>query len=189
MKPLATVRTYDELNAALRARADALDISRETIDAISGLQNGYAGKLLAPIPIRTLSRVSLGAMLGALGLKLIVVEDVETLQKIEKRLAKRRRHDNAGSAMLATKRRKRRAFPRGNEHARLMRLRQIANQSPEKRSQIARRAALIRWGRKGGKQNAPKTIAAQAPSASAIDTPPKHGAISRARLKNSTATT
>jgi hypothetical protein len=29
MKPIATVRTYNELHAALRARADVLSVSRE----------------------------------------------------------------------------------------------------------------------------------------------------------------
>lgn len=57
-----------------------------TIDEISGLQSGYSAKLLAPIPMRNLGRVSLGALLGALALKMIVVKDKEAQAKIEGRL-------------------------------------------------------------------------------------------------------
>jgi hypothetical protein len=130
MKPLATARTYDELILGLRKRADELKISRETIDAISGLQSGYAGKLLAPVPIRTLSRVSLGAMLGSLGLKIILVEDAETLAKIEKRLMKRRRRVDAGDTMPAKKARRKRGNPMCSDLARVFRLRQVASQTP-----------------------------------------------------------
>lgn len=164
MKPLATARTYDELILGLRKRADDLKISRETIDAIGGLQSGYAGKLLAPVPIRTLSRVSLGAMLGSLGLKIVLVEDVETLQKIEKRLTKRRRRVDTGHNIPATKRRKRHTFPKGEEHARLMRMRQIASQTPEERSRSARRAVNARW-RKHRKTRTARSCAIPRPAA------------------------
>jgi hypothetical protein len=146
MKPLATARTYDELILGLRARADELKISRETIDAISGLQSGYASKLLAPVPIRTLSRVSLGAMLGSLGLKIILVEDAETLQKIEKRLMKRRRRLDADAEMPTAKKRKRRGIFKGDQQwGRIMRARATMLRTPEQRSAHARKAAKARW--------------------------------------------
>ena len=55
MTPIATVRSYDELHAALRARADALSVSHEATDDVSGLRAGYAGKLLlAPKSVKRL---------------------------------------------------------------------------------------------------------------------------------------
>jgi hypothetical protein len=46
-EPLAMVSNYCDLIVALRARCEELRISREALDHISGLQSGYAGKLLA----------------------------------------------------------------------------------------------------------------------------------------------
>jgi len=89
---LAEVGAYDDLVAALRARAEALNVSRETLDEVAGLPSRYSSKLLSPNPIRSLGRVSLGAMLGALGVKLVLMEDGEAMEKIRSRLVKRTRH-------------------------------------------------------------------------------------------------
>ena len=62
-REIAVVQSYDELIRALRKRADELKITRETIDAVTGLQGGYSAKLLASVPIRMLGRVSLGPIL------------------------------------------------------------------------------------------------------------------------------
>jgi hypothetical protein len=88
---LAVVADYDALVAALRARAEELDISRETTDAVSGLQPGYSGKLLSSQPIRAFGRVSLGPILQSLCVKLVVVEDQEMLAKLAPRLVPRKR--------------------------------------------------------------------------------------------------
>src|SRR6185369_1188563 len=88
---LAVVRDYARLIGALRARVRELDITLETIDSVVGFHSNYAGKLLAPVPVRTLSRLSLGALLQSLGLALIVVEDPAALKRVESRLTKRRR--------------------------------------------------------------------------------------------------
>jgi hypothetical protein len=88
---LTEVRGWRELHAALRARAESLDVSRETLDHLTGLQNGYCAKILAPKPIRNLGRISFDAMLAVLGLKLIVTED-QAMEKIRPRLVQRKRH-------------------------------------------------------------------------------------------------
>jgi hypothetical protein len=61
---IAEVRSWNDLHAAFRARAESLNVSRLVLDELSGLQSGYASKLLAPVPMRHFGRVSLGAMLG-----------------------------------------------------------------------------------------------------------------------------
>lgn len=84
------IRDMAGLVEALRQRRDALDISHETIDEISGLQSGYAGKLLAPRAPRNMSYNSLGLILGALGVGLQVVEDQEQIARVAKRWTKRK---------------------------------------------------------------------------------------------------
>ena len=76
-RELARVSDYAGLMAALRARAEEL---RE-----------HPVPYLAPVPIRQLSRVTFGSTLAALGLRIEIVEDPETFERITKRIEKRRR--------------------------------------------------------------------------------------------------
>src|SRR5258705_9916877 len=76
------VRDYDQLLAALRARAAELEVTHEVLSEASGLCSGYVSKLLCDPPIRHFGRVSLGCFLGAVGLKLAVLEDAEALARI-----------------------------------------------------------------------------------------------------------
>jgi hypothetical protein len=59
----AEVRESNDFNAALRARAQQLNVSRATIDSVAHLQEGYAAKLLAPHPMKHLGRVTFGPTL------------------------------------------------------------------------------------------------------------------------------
>lgn len=69
------IRNYPQLTATLRARADDLDMTREAIDMGAPLQSGYAGKLLAPTPIKGVGRTSLGPLLGVLKMVLVAVPE------------------------------------------------------------------------------------------------------------------
>jgi len=150
-KILGSINNYDTLIELLRKRQSDLGIAMETVDAVAGLPLRYTSKLLAKVPVRQLGRVSFGPLLKCLGMTLIAVEDLSALKRIESRLTKRQRApSDAGSPMLAQKRRKRRgfsAFRRSHEFAKLMRARQILQQSPSERSAIAHKAALARWNR------------------------------------------
>jgi hypothetical protein len=86
-RPLATIREYGQLVQALRERAEELNVSRETLDAVSGLQSGYSAKLLCQI--KGVGRTSLGPLLGAMGVALVLVEDPEALAKVRPRLTQR----------------------------------------------------------------------------------------------------
>ncbi|BBF92666.1 helix-turn-helix domain-containing protein [Blastochloris tepida] len=68
------VSDYRALVQCLRDRKDDLGISLLELDERSGLQVGYSGKLLGAGMVRTLGPLSMGLMLGALGLELMVVE-------------------------------------------------------------------------------------------------------------------
>jgi hypothetical protein len=85
------IRSYADLLVTLRARRDELRVSHETIDEVAGLQPGYASKLLAPNPTRRLGYLSLGLMLGGLGLRMTIGEDAEALARIRRRLEVRKR--------------------------------------------------------------------------------------------------
>lgn len=149
MRQIAIVKDYDELMAALRGRVDELKITRLQLDeALSTLPDGYASKLLAPVPIRALGRVSLGPMLQTLGLAIVIVEDLSSVRRIA---SQRTRAIRARETMPAKKRKTKRGF-RGSEMGRLLRARQILLHDPNKRRRIARRAARIRWKRERDKR-------------------------------------
>lgn len=59
-RSLSVARDYDSLHAALRARTDELNVSRHTIDEISGLPHGYTGKLLGGRQVKHFGAKSLG---------------------------------------------------------------------------------------------------------------------------------
>jgi hypothetical protein len=138
---LAEIFDYAGLHAALRARTDQLAVSRAELDSLSGLQEGYCGKLLAPVPIKRLGMESLGPLLTVLGVKLIMVEDRDALRRIGPRLTKR----NAASVRYASARARKKRPKLGPEWGRMMAARRVLSQSPSERSRIARKAAIIRW--------------------------------------------
>jgi hypothetical protein len=92
---LATVTNYSELIVALQARQNALGMSYNSLADLARLQGGYLARGLRRKPqgnARSLGKMSLGAMLGALGLKIVLVEDRDVLAKIRNLLIAR---DNA----------------------------------------------------------------------------------------------
>jgi hypothetical protein len=83
------VLCYDDLIEVLRARANELELSRESIDTICGLPSGLAGKILGLKSIRRLGMDSLGPILETLGLKLLAVPDEAKLARNRWRFVKR----------------------------------------------------------------------------------------------------
>lgn len=146
---LAEVRDYDQLHAALRARVDALGVTFETVDEVAGLPVRYSTKLLSPVQMKAIGKVSLGPLLGALGLKLIVAVDDEALARIAKRLVPRARSvGDAGETMPATKRKRKRSIWKGSsDWGRIMKARQLLVIPESKRKRIARTAARARWSK------------------------------------------
>jgi hypothetical protein len=91
---IGTINSYDDLIAVARARMDQLEITFETLDAISGVQPGYSAKLLCPGHCKTFGPISFCAVMGALSMKLIAVEDLEALSRVRSRLVKRKYRRN-----------------------------------------------------------------------------------------------
>jgi len=89
---LADISTPMDLSAALRRRAEQLAVTREVLDEVSGLPSGYSAKLLSAVPSRALGATSLPLMLGALGVKLLLVEDHSpAAEALMQRMPKRNR--------------------------------------------------------------------------------------------------
>jgi hypothetical protein len=89
-----TARMIHDMHGLLdviRARRDALNVSHETIDHLAGFPAGYTSKLLAPEPVRGISHMSLGAVLGALGIGLVVVEDSAARERVHQKWVPRKR--------------------------------------------------------------------------------------------------
>lgn len=79
------------LLAVIRARRELLNISFETLDELAGLTPGLAGKILAPEPFRGIGYMSLGAIMGALGMALIAIEDSAAAERVHQKWVPRKR--------------------------------------------------------------------------------------------------
>lgn len=170
----APIRSMPELIQALRDRARELQLTHETIDAVSGLQSGYTSKLLAPKPIKNLGPMSFESILGALGLAVVVVEDPQQIARVSKQWTKRVRPlrqplaltppsmaasiDHEVPLQLTVTPALQRLLHNpewmreigirgGNERA--------AKLSAFRRRQIAKRAAKARWSKHGERERAP----------------------------------
>jgi hypothetical protein len=141
---LAVVRSYYELVDAFRARVLELDTDYEEVDRVAGYTDTYTSKLLSPRPSRNFGEVSLGSMLGALGLELHVVEDPVGTAKARARLKRR-----VFASVVTQPKNAPVVFRLSRRHfSRIGKLGAAAYMTkltPEKRSAIARNASLKRW--------------------------------------------
>jgi hypothetical protein len=90
---------HDELVAVLRQRKAALQLSDALCDELAGMASGHTGKILGPAPVKRIGGVTLGPLLGALGLKLLVVVDVGAAKRMASRW-QRRNETTVHPAML-----------------------------------------------------------------------------------------
>jgi hypothetical protein len=111
---------------------------------ISGLPSSYLAKLLSPSPkpARRFGAISLGPVLGVLGLKLVVTTDERAVQKFGSKLEKRQErcvHSN-GVHIYATRKFLRKIGAKGGTNSR--------KNLPKRVSRaLARNAAMARWAK------------------------------------------
>jgi hypothetical protein len=86
IEPIAVVTDYRGLVMPLRQRIVDLGTHMEAVDEAAGLPARYTSKLLSENNRTSLGRISLGPLLGTLGLKLAVVPDADALARIRHRL-------------------------------------------------------------------------------------------------------
>lgn len=89
------LRSYDEVLEELRRRKEALNISHETLNSIAGFATGHSGKIFGKDelgrPLKGLGYKSLGDLMGALGVAILIVVDDEQQQRVQKRWQPRKR--------------------------------------------------------------------------------------------------
>jgi hypothetical protein len=139
-RAIAVVRSYDDLRIALRAWCSEIGMTRVELDEQAGLADGHSGKLLSPRAVKTFGRVSLGRILAATGLVLVLAMDVDA-QPIGDAC------DDACDETGANHAQHWRSV-KGRAWARRMAARRALKLSAEQRSAIARKAAETRWQRK-----------------------------------------
>ena len=89
LRVLATLGSEDDLRRALRAYVDELDVPQSELDRVAGLARAHAGKLLSLSPRKHFGSTSFWALVGAAGLRLILVVDPES--RFPQKMSKRRR--------------------------------------------------------------------------------------------------
>jgi hypothetical protein len=149
---------YAGLIDAMRARAQERRIALSSADfaAVSGLPSYYGNKLLAANPVRRIGAISLGPLLGALGLKLIVAEDEQAVQRFTSRLPVRN-ESRVHSGTMIQWRVSHRAFRKMQDKGRKSRWESM---TPKQRS-----AWVIRKLNKARREKAAVRAAAQAAKA------------------------
>lgn len=88
-EPIAIVRDYDGLIAALRLRKAELGLSDDTLESISGLAKGHISKILPASRVKHMGPHTLKLMLGALAVQLAVVVDPEQMARLQNRMERR----------------------------------------------------------------------------------------------------
>lgn len=135
---------YDTLQAVMRRVADERGISRESLDELAGTPKGYAGKVLSENPIRRLGPATMGALLQALGLKLLVVDDPEAIAKYTARAEAR----DARQVRSGHRLRKIPTWLWGRRKAREMRAKQLTDIDEKELRRIARKGWKTRRERR-----------------------------------------
>ena len=135
---------YDEMISALRAHAAELNLSGETIDAVSGLPSRYSAKLLGPAQICRLGATSLGCFLGALAVRGMLVEDKAALERLRRQATPRQvQYVRGGATHVVLTFRFMQKIGRFGAQAR------VDNSTAAQRREWARRAANARWRKVG----------------------------------------
>jgi hypothetical protein len=142
LQQIATVRSYHDLRRAVADHCDRIGMSRMELDAEAGLTDGHSAKLLSARARKKLGIVTLGRVMAAAGLVLIVAIDPDAPPRdfdASKAVSRQARYDRTKHW-----RRDRKSSAWGK---RMAALRALKLSGPQ-RSQIARNAALARHRRR-----------------------------------------
>jgi hypothetical protein len=134
----AIVDSAAAMREALRRRVVDLNISLETADALSGLNDRYSQKLLGEPPTKRAQLDTYLWLLQGLGLKLVLQIDDLATAKLKDRYTPRR----LKRVLTACVPRTPAYFRRLSQMAAVARRHKL---SPERRSELARNAAQARW--------------------------------------------
>jgi hypothetical protein len=147
--PVLIVRDFAELADALAVLKNYRGISNEELEHLSGLTTGAVDKMLGPQRAKGIGKNSLPWLLAALGGRLLLIRDFSQEQIMKSRWQRRNGSQVRTYASNVSIDILRRAAPViFRKHTRPATLARTAKIPPEKRSKIARKAALARWRNK-----------------------------------------
>jgi transcriptional regulator with XRE-family HTH domain len=141
--PYAIIPHHEAMLAAIRRRRDEIGITNELLEEISGIQVGYASKILAEPPAKRLQVFTLFLLADALSLTPAFLENPEMAAKMASRYTKRKLRKVIPS-QLRTYTRTPDQLRFWGRHGGFARAR---NLSPAELSKIGRRANQVRWSR------------------------------------------
>jgi hypothetical protein len=125
-----------------RAHERRVAITGAAIDETAGLPRYYIAKLLAVHPVKRIGAISLGPVLSVLGVRLLLVEDEQSLQTYAARIPQRRESSvHAGTIEIKFSRKKFREIQAKGRRARWDAM------TAKQRSAYARRMNRARWQR------------------------------------------
>lgn len=133
------LRTEADMVEAYRQRIRELNITFATVDAISGLPDGYTAKLMGPHPIKGLGEKAIEGLNGALGIGFAVTEDPEQIARVNGRWVKRKR---------AVDKKKRLSMTLSIEDYDV----EIVRITPELQAKLTPRERMSMGGKRGGKR-------------------------------------
>jgi hypothetical protein len=145
---LGTTSDFFGLVRIMRARAEALPLSREKLEDLAGFPSGYCNKLLTDPPAKNMGITSLGKLLKGLALKLQVVEDRAQMERNAPHFGTRREQQVRNAPPLDAITAYKIYFVRTGARA------AFRSTTPEQRRANGRAAANFRWhGNANGKAN------------------------------------
>lgn len=141
---IASISDYPGLIAAMRTRAAErkIAISSDNSADLAGLPDRYIAKLLGPKPVKRIGMISLGPLLGLLGVRLVMVEDQKAIEALAGRLMERNEscvRTGAVHIELSYRFLKKIGAIGGRASAN--------SRTPAQRSRAARKAAKARWAK------------------------------------------
>lgn len=158
--PLATIRSYDDLVAAFRARKAEIGLSNNDCDTLGGLTTGHTDKLLGPTRSKKLGPFTFDVFSEMFAVEFIMVPNPDAVRRMEARWERRVEQAVRLNANRVSMQLKKRALP---EIMRDLSKKAVEAQKrkikPSTRRRIARMAAKARWQ----KHRRPTKLAAKRP--------------------------
>jgi hypothetical protein len=141
------LRTQAHIVEAYRQRIRELNITYATVDAISGLPDGYTAKLMSPKPMKGLGEKAIEGLNGALGMAFVQAVDSEQVERVKGRWVRRKRQpDKKKQIALASR------FSIDKQGPIEIQI------TPELQAQIERREHMKKLGKRGGQKGGKRRL-------------------------------
>lgn len=131
------LRTEAEMVQAYRDRIRELGLTHATVDAISGLPDGYTSKLMCDPPMKNIGAKSRELLNGALGIGFVVAKDPEQIKRVSGRWVRRERPLRGSLSM---------SLSIDNQVPVIMQI------TPELKEQLSPKERMIEGAKRGGKR-------------------------------------